>query len=278
MECREADDLLDEYLLGDLSDRDSRLMTSHLEACLECGAKIREHSETLARLASAVPQMVPPPLVKQRLLSRVDADLEPGLKDRLTTTLRGLLPSLSPTLVPHAGKASVTVIMVGLILGGVWFNNQLDRISVASEEMSVRIEEAAERDSHMMDLVKDQHSLTYDALRLSASPDTSVNMLRSTDRPSPARGMLIVSYSKSEALLLVLNLPPLPLDKVYQVWLIKEEYRYDGGVLRVDSTGFAQAVIMPVIPFAELEAVGVTVEPAGGSAGPTGTSVLLGDM
>ena len=51
MECREADNLLDGCLLGELSDRGSRLMTLHLEACLECVTNIRKHSETLARLA-----------------------------------------------------------------------------------------------------------------------------------------------------------------------------------------------------------------------------------
>ena len=74
------------------------------------------------------------------------------------------------------------------------------------------------------------------------------------DRRRPFRGMLITSYSKSEALLLVLNLPLLSLDK--------EVYRYDGGLLTVDSTGFTQAVIMPVIRFAELEAVPAPLEPA----------------
>ena len=278
MECREADDLLEEYLLGDLNDRDSRRMTAHLETCLECGLMLREHSETLASLASAVPQLEPPPRIRQRLFARVDADLRAGIKDRPIIALGRLLAASRPALFSYAGKASVTAIVVGLVFGGIWFNNQLDQISQDSEEMSVQIEEAAERDTHMMDLVKDQHSLTYDALRLSASPDTSVNLLWSTIMPSPARGMLIVSSLGSEALLMVLNLPLLPSAKVYQVWLIKEGHRYDAGLLTVGSTGFAQAVIMPVVPFAELEAVGVTVEPAGGSERPTGTSVLQGDM
>ena len=278
MDCREAEDLIEEYILGGLDDRSSRRMTRHLETCLDCSLKLREHSETLASLASAVPQLEAPLRVKQRLFSRVDADLRGGIRGRLNSALRGLLPASRPTLFPHAGKAAVTAILVGLVFSGVWFNNQLDQISDDSKEMSAQIDEAVERDSHMMDLVKHQRYLTYEALRLSASPDTSVNMLWSTGRPSPARGMLVVSYSGSEALLLVLNLPPLPSDKVYQVWFVKEGHRYDGGLLTVDSTGFAQAVIMPMIPFAELDAVGVTVEPAGGSVGPTGTSVLKGDM
>ena len=278
MECKEAEDLVEEYILGDLNDRSSQLMAAHLETCLDCSLKLREHSETLASLASAVPQLEAPPRVKQWLFTRVDADLRDGVKDRLIFALKGFLPASRLTLFPHAGKAAVTAILVGLVFSGVWFNNQLDQISDDSKEMSVQIDEAAERESDIMELVKNQRSLTYEALRLSASPDTSVNMLWSTGPPSPARGMLVVSYSGSEALLLVLNLPPLPSEKVYQVWFVKEGHRYDGGLLTVDSTGFAQAVIIPMIPFTELDAVGITVEPAGGSAGPTGTSVLQGDM
>ena len=53
---------------------------------------------------------------------------------------------------------------------------------------------------------------------------------------------------------------------------------YDGGLFKVDSTGFGKAVIIPDVPFSEIEALGITVEPAGGSHGPTGANVLKGDL
>ena len=88
----------------------------------------------------------------------------------------------------------------------------------------------------------------------------------------------MVSQTGTRALLLVVDLPPLPSDKVYQVWLIKGHTKYNAGWFTVDSTGYGQTVIIPVAPFWEFEAAGITIEPVGGSIGPTGVNVLKGDL
>ena len=75
-----------------------------------------------------------------------------------------------------------------------------------------------------------------------------------------------------------MNLPPLPDDKAYQVRLISSGQMYDGGLLKEDSTGFGKAVIIPNVPFSAIEALGITVEPAGGSQCPTGANVLKGNL
>ena len=89
---------------------------------------------------------------------------------------------------------------------------------------------------------------------------------------------MMISRSEPRALLLALNLDPLPLDKAYQVWLISNGRKYNGGLFRVDSTGFGQAVIIPVVPFRQIDALVITIEPAGGSHDPTGADVLKGDL
>ena len=88
----------------------------------------------------------------------------------------------------------------------------------------------------------------------------------------------MVSRGGTRALLYFLNLPPLPPFQVYQLWLIKNGQMYSTAIFTVDSTGFGQAVIIPVTPFTEFDGAGVTIEPAGGSTGPTGVSVLKGDL
>ena len=50
------------------------------------------------------------------------------------------------------------------------------------------------------------------------------------------------------------------------------------GLFTVDSTGYGQAIVIPIIPFAEVDAIGITVEPEGGSLDPTGANVLSGDL
>ena len=76
----------------------------------------------------------------------------------------------------------------------------------------------------------------------------------------------------------MVDLPPLPYGMVYQVWLIKDSRVHGAGWFTVDSTGYGQTVIIPVAPFREFDAVGITIEPRGGSIDPTGVSVLSGGL
>jgi hypothetical protein len=72
--------------------------------------------------------------------------------------------------------------------------------------------------------------------------------------------------------------PPPPAGTVYQIWLIKDETRYRAGILEVDSTGYGEAVIIPTVPLIEFDAIGITIEPLDGKKGPTGVSVMKGDL
>ena len=113
---------------------------------------------------------------------------------------------------------------------------------------------------------------------MAATPDRSVNMLWSSQRSAPARGMMFMSNDGRIGILAVLDLPPLPDDLVYQIWLIKGGVRTSVGTFTVDASGYGQTVIQLVVPVGEFDAIGITVEPAGGSRDPTGDQVLVGDL
>lgn len=70
----------------------------------------------------------------------------------------------------------------------------------------------------------------------------------------------------------------LPADKVYQLWLIRDGQRTSGGTFTVDANGRGQVPIHPPLPIREYQSMGVTVEPTGGSPGPTGARVLRGSL
>lgn len=278
MDCREAEELFGPYLLGALDAGEESLIDAHLETCRICGPRLQADGETVARLASAVPELEVPPRIKRQLLSRIAADSKAGRLARLGSGLLGLRGALTRPVAPHAGKAVASVLALSLVFGGVWFHSRLDRLEENNEQLSGQLEVAAGRDVDLLEMVEEQRNLTYEALLMSAAPGTSVNMLWGTGWSPSARGMVLVSRTGTEALLLVLHLPPLPAELVYQVWLVKDGQKYNGGYFTVDSTGSGQAVIISVAPLVEFEGIGITIEPAGGSAGPTGTSVLKGDM
>lgn len=74
------------------------------------------------------------------------------------------------------------------------------------------------------------------------------------------------------------NFPPLPPDKVYQFWLIKNGVRTSGGVFTVDSNGRGVLVFTPDASLDDFDGMGVTPEPAGGSAGPTAPPIVTATL
>ena len=108
-------------------------------------------------------------------------------------------------------------------------------------------------------------------------PD-QVAVLAATEAAAGARGLLLFRPGENEATLVVEDLPPLAGDRQYQLWLIREGQRTSGGVFSVTSQGYACQLVTPPLPLSSYQALGITVEPAGGSPGPTGQRVMGGNL
>jgi len=102
--------------------------------------------------------------------------------------------------------------------------------------------------------------------------------LANTDNAPEARGSLVISQNGEYGTLIVDNLDALDNDHQYQLWLIDDGQRSSGGVFSVNSEGYASLPILGALPLSQYQAVGITIEPAGGSPLPTGAKVLGGDL
>ena len=72
------------------------------------------------------------------------------------------------------------------------------------------------------------------------------------------------------------RLPSLPSDREYQIWRIKGDQPISAGTFKDDESE-DQVIVVPV-DFSDADAIGISVEPAGGSPTPTGLIVLLGNI
>lgn len=93
-----------------------------------------------------------------------------------------------------------------------------------------------------------------------------------------ARGTLLVDREHGSGLLVVESLSSLDRSLQYQLWLIKDGQRTSGGTFSAAADGSARLEIHPPQPLAFYDAFGITIEPFGGSVGPTGDKVLGGRM
>jgi hypothetical protein len=125
--------------------------------------------------------------------------------------------------------------------------------------------------------VQRQLALQRQAFTLLTAPEAHPVPLRSDKADSRARGFLLVEPDDLHAVLIVQNLPPLPQDRAYQLWLgWGDRQRDNGGVFRVDEQGFGLVYITAPRPFTTYQRVGITDDPASGSPGPISPRVIGG--
>jgi hypothetical protein len=118
--------------------------------------------------------------------------------------------------------------------------------------------------------------LQYEALALLAAPDSRRALLL-TDA-GEGRGVLLLQAATAHAMLMVQDLPPLPSNRVYQLWLIRNGRRDNGGMFQVDERGYGMLEVDAPRTLEAYQAVGITEEPAGGSPGPTSRRLLGGRL
>jgi hypothetical protein len=98
--------------------------------------------------------------------------------------------------------------------------------------------------------------------------------LNGTDFKPDATGLMIVGGQGNVGALIVDRMPVLDDAYEYQLWMIGEGGRVNGGVFNVSEDGYGVKYIHSPDPLLSYDSFGITIEPAGGSASPTGDKVL----
>ena len=276
MDCVRVEENLEPYILGALSPEETSRMERHLDSCAVCVEKLNAHADTVAGLAFAAPRHTATARVKERLFARVDAERSRPRWFGLDQP--GLLAGLGRRLVANYRMGAVAVFVVALLAGGGWFNGRLNQIEAEKEALANQLLTKSDAETEMMGKLMEMSEKQLALKYMAASPDLSVKRLSATGPTPEARGMVIVSEAGSSGLLAAIGLTPLPPDKVYQVWLLKDGRVHKAGLLQVDWTGFGQALVDLFAPLHSLDGIFITIEQVGGSSDPSGESVLKGDL
>jgi anti-sigma-K factor RskA len=95
--------------------------------------------------------------------------------------------------------------------------------------------------------------------------------------PAPgAVARVVWNPGTREAVLLAAGLQPAPEGKVYEAWVIAGGAPVPAGTFQVDASGNAVLRLPTVDETSVVKTFAVTIEPAGGTAAPTGPMVLAG--
>lgn len=227
----------------------------HLELCDVCRQLAGQFQATADLLPSALQEQAGSPSLKGRILAEAAADL-PRQNQRAPRSLRGeRLPRKWqwPGWLSPRPAAVIAILILAIVGFGTWNVilwgqvNQRDQTLVEQEQL-------------------------LDAIAAGAR----ISLLAGTEAAPQASATLIQEPGAGSAFLLVNNLPPLPDSQQYQVWRITGESPASAGIFG-GKDSMEQLVLLPA-DFFGADAVGVSIEPRGGSPQPTGAIVLLGNF
>ncbi|NPA91357.1 MAG: anti-sigma factor [Chloroflexi bacterium] len=243
----EIRDLIPAYAIGATDPEETERVEAHLRECAACRALAEEYARLADDLLYTIPLVNAPATVEERLMAQ--------------------LPPLQPQRIPQGGRtqradrgrflfprlrtwATVAAVVLILAINGIW----LARVQKMEEQVTLQATALA----YLVD--GEKIPLNGDA----TAPD--------------ARGVIVVRPDSNIAILHLDHLPPLPEGKAYQVWLIRGNERDSGAVFRPQGDQEITLIIRAPRPLGEYDALGITVEPEGGSPGPTGPRVIKGRL
>ncbi|HMQ54474.1 MAG TPA: anti-sigma factor [Anaerolineae bacterium] len=159
-------------------------------------------------------------------------------------------------------------------------HNQLQQASVTLDTLQTEAAELRLANSQLQEAnqaLRQQAQVNQDLMNLVASADRTV-FLPGTDESPEASGVLYLN-PVDQAVLVLRGLEPLPAEQTYQLWLIPADNApQPAGLLEVETDGLAWLPLKIPATARDFAAVGVSVEPAGGSPAPSGPIVLLGTV
>jgi anti-sigma-K factor RskA len=245
-----ADDLV--LLALETLQGDERVtLEKHLEGCSSCRSELERLRGDMALLALSASGPAPPRRSRERLLKAIAN--EPRAQKI------GAARRSSWTLLPWLAAAALL-----LVAGFFWQHSdrlaqRVARLQDESAQLQTQLERAREVVSTLT---------STDALRVT---------LVAAQAPPQPQGKAIYVRERSSLIFLASNMPALPPQRSYELWLIPTNGApIPAGMFKPDARGSATVVEPPLPGGVEAKAFAITVEPEQGSSAPTMPIVMMG--
>jgi anti-sigma-K factor RskA len=256
-----VEELLPAYALGALDGEDLRELEAHwVSGCEECRRQLALWQGDLEAVAAGVEPVQPSDVTRARVLR-----LAGGAKKA---------PAAPPRRTPW-WMAAVAAVLLALALWGLLGQARMERQVKSLEAERDRLSREVNGLEQQVGLARDEARQARQALQVIAAPGVQSVLLAGLG-PSPgAKGRTYVNPSTRDALFYAFDLPALPADKTYELWLIAAGKPVAAGTFDVDPRGTG-TVRVERVTASPIQAWAVTIEPRGGVPQPTGAMVLKG--
>lgn len=274
------------YILGRLNPGNKKQFEAHLRTgCKECTKELAELQNALALLPLTLKQQVPSSGANARLITKaVGGKFEQPRpeksrieKSRPERTVKPQIARRSPepiettaTTAPTVqrswyGYAATFAMILIIVAFGLYINNLIKTIGNQNTQVVA---------------LQDELQRRGEALKILQSQRIEMVLMNGLEVNPTGYGKIIWDPVKKNAIFQVANLPAVPQDKDYQLWIIKNKKPVSAGVFTITSGKggeiFFKLMNLDVGEKKEFDAFAVTLEPKGGVPQPTGAMYLLG--
>ena len=241
------------YALDALTGEDRVKLAQHLATCASCRLELEQLRGDTALLALSAAGPRPPQRARQRLLDAV-------AREPRTVIARPNAPRLA--WCGWLGWAATAAVLVFAL--SLWRENLTLQSTLASAGF-----QAAESARQLDELRKIAAPII--------EPEAQRVTLVAAKAPPQPQGKAFYLKNRSSLVFLANNMPALPPQKAYELWLIPTNGDpIPAGVFKPDSHGSATVVNPPLPAGAEAKAFAITVENEAGSPKPTSPVLMMG--
>jgi anti-sigma-K factor RskA len=231
------EELKDAYVLGALSEAERQEFEEYLAAHPERQAEIDELGNVASLLALSPPEQEPSPELRRSIMAVVEAQRPPA---RTRSWLAGVKELLS---VRNLTLGAAALLVIGLFSWNMLLQGQ----------------------------VKD---LQGQVASLQDSQQSRMVALAGTGAAQRAEAEVIL-LKDHKAVLMAEDMPRVPENKTYQIWVIEDDVPQPSGLFEADGDTVAAVVEKPLD---EDDVIAITIEPNGGSQQPTTDPMLTAKL
>jgi len=258
------------YALDALRGDDRARLDEHLATCAACRLELEQLRGDTALLALSAAGPRPPQRARQRLLGAVAREAgSVAASPTLAQNARkdgapspGVVSSSHRSWWGMLGWAATAAVVIFAL--SLWRENLALKAGLASASSRV-----AESGRELEELRRIAAPIIQ--------PEAQRVTLVSTKTPPQPQGKAFYLRNRSSLVFLANNMPALPPQKVYELWLIPTSGApIPAGVFKPDARGNASVVNPPLPAGTEAKAFAITVEDEAGAATPTMPIVMMG--
>jgi len=231
------DEVKDAYVLGALPEQERRELEEYLAAHPERQAEIDELGNVASLLALSPPEQEPSPELRRSIMAVVEAQRPPA---RTRSWLAGVKELLS---VRNLTLGAAALLVIGLFSWNMLLQGQVQ-------------------------------DLQGQVASLQDSQQSRMVALAGTGAAQRAEAEVIL-LKGHKAVLMAEDMPRVPENKTYQIWVIEDDVPQPSGLFEADGDTVAAVVEKPLD---EDDVIAITIEPNGGSQQPTTDPMLTAKL